>query len=51
MEKSTVSARVYSLLYESHNPQIEAKPNRKDRVSGIQVRPVGFPVVGQNVLF
>jgi hypothetical protein len=27
--------------------ELEAKPNRKDRVSGITVRPVGLPVMGQ----
>lgn len=51
MEKSTLSARVYSLLYDSHNPPLEAKPTRKDRRSGVMVRPVGFPVAGQGGLF
>lgn len=44
MEKSTVSARLRELL---DAEQLEAKPNRKDRRSGITVRPVGLPVMGQ----
>lgn len=38
MEKSTVSARVNELLYVTKD-LIEA-PKRKDRVSGIKIRPV-----------
>ena len=48
MEKSTVSARIKELLDAG---QLEAKPNRKDRRSGITVRPVGLPAVGQRELF
>lgn len=31
--------------------QAVGKPRRKDRLSGITIRPVGFPVVGQGRLF
>lgn len=48
LEKSTVSARLRELLDEE---KLEAKPNRKDRRSGITVRPVGLPAVGQRELF
>lgn len=48
MEKSTVSPRIRELL---DTDELEAKPNRKDRRSGIRIRPVGLPVVGQQVLF
>lgn len=44
LEKSTVSARIRELL---DADELEAKPNRKDRRSGITVRPVGLPVMGQ----
>lgn len=44
LQKSTVSARVNELLA---TEELEAKPNRKDRRSGITVRPVGLPVMGQ----
>ena len=44
LEKSTVSARMNELLATG---ELEAKPNRNDRVSGITVRPVGLPVMGQ----
>jgi DNA-binding MarR family transcriptional regulator len=50
MEKSTVSARLNAMLNEI-DPPIEAKTTRKDRRSGVMVRPVGFPVVGQGRLF
>lgn len=40
MEKSTVSARVNKLIEVG---SLEAKPHRKDRVSGVTVRPVGLP--------
>lgn len=50
MEKSTVSARLNAMLNEI-DPVIEAKPTRKDRVSGVTVRPVGLVVVGQRRLF
>lgn len=41
MEKSTVSARVNELLYEFK--ALEERPRRKDRVSGIMIRPVALP--------
>ena len=50
MEKSTVSARLNAMLNEI-DPPIVAKPTRKDRRSGITIRPVGLPVVGQGSLF
>jgi hypothetical protein len=49
MEKSTVSARCNELLNETH--QAVEKPRRKDRLSGITIRPIGMPVVGQGELF
>ena len=49
MEKSTVSARLNELLYETH--ELVEKPKRPDRVSGIRARPAGLPVVGQIGLF
>lgn len=45
MEKSTVSARVNELLNGTH--ELVEKPKRKDRISGITIRPVGLPPVGQ----
>jgi hypothetical protein len=39
MEKSTISARVFELLHDSK--ELEERPRRKDKVSGIMVRPVG----------
>lgn len=41
MEKSTVSARLNELLNETR--QVVAAPKRKDRVSGVRVRPVRLP--------
>jgi len=41
MEKSTVSARINELLYDTG--ELEIKPKRKDRISGITIRPVGLP--------
>ena len=49
MEKSTVSARINELLNETG--ELVEKPRRKDRYSGITIRPVGLPVVGQAELF
>ena len=49
LEKSTVSARVHELLNETR--EVVERPKRKDRVSGITVRPVGLPVIGQGELF
>lgn len=31
--------------------EMAAKPNRPDRVSGVRIRPVGLPVIGQGELF
>lgn len=42
MDKSTVSARVFELLHDSG--ELMARPKRKDRVSGILVRPVALVV-------
>lgn len=49
-QKSTVSARINELLYEGDRLLVEC-PRRRDRRSGITIRPVGLPVVGQQVLF
>lgn len=49
LEKSTVSARINELLHETH--EVVEFPKRKDRISGITIRPVGLPVVGQRELF
>ncbi len=48
-QKSTVSARLNELLYEQK--ALIEKPKRKDRISGVTVRPVGLPVRGQGRLF
>ena len=50
MEKSTVSRCLNEMLNDFH-PPIVAKPERKDRVSGVRVRPVGLLVMGQQALF
>lgn len=49
LQKSTVSARCNELLNETR--QAVEKPRRKDRLSGITIRPIGLPVVGQGRLF
>ena len=49
LEKSTVSARVWEALNETH--ELVEATRRKDRRSGILVRPVKLPVVGQGELF
>jgi DNA-binding MarR family transcriptional regulator len=49
MQKSTVSARVNELLNETK--ELAERPRRKDRLSGITIRPVGLPIVGQGELF
>ena len=49
LEKSTVSARINELLKETR--EVVERPKRKDRISGITVRPVGLPVIGQGELF
>lgn len=41
LEKSTVSARINELLNETL--ELDTKPKRKDRVSGVLIRPVGIP--------
>ena len=41
LEKSTVSARVNELLYDIH--ELVECPKRKDRISGILIRPVKLP--------
>lgn len=48
MDKSTVSARVFELLNESR--ELVARPRRKDRVSGILVRPVALARQRDSVL-
>ena len=48
LEKSTISARLNELL---NDDILTATALRKDRVSGIRVRPVGLPVAGQQELF
>lgn len=48
LEKSTVSARLNELVSEG---SLVEKCRRKDRVSGITVRAVGFPAIGQGRLF
>ena len=47
MEKSTVSARVNFMLNTTH--ELVVKPKRKDRRSGINVRPVGLPVTQRDL--
>ena len=49
LQKSTVSARLNELLNDTK--ELVERPKRKDRVSGITVRPVGLPVIGQGELF
>ena len=49
LQKSTVSGRVNELINDT-NELIE-RPRRKDRVSGVTVRPVGLPIAGQGDLF
>lgn len=49
MQKSTVSARMNELVNETF--QLVEKGRRKDRVSGILVRAVGIPPVGQMEIF
>lgn len=48
LQKSTVSARLNELI---NSDELVAKAPRKDRRSGIRVRPVGLPVAGQGSLF
>ena len=48
MQKSTVSARVHELVHETG--ELVEREKRKDRISGITIRPVGLPP-GQCDLF
>ena len=41
LEKSTVSARVFELLHDTK--ELVECPKRKDRESGVTVRPVSLP--------
>lgn len=47
LEKSTISARIFELLTTG---QLIERPKRKDRISGITIRPVGLPA-SQGILF
>ena len=47
MQKSTVSARLNEML---ESGELTERPKRRDRCSGITVRPVGLPMV-QHDLF
>lgn len=49
LEKSTVSARLNELLHETR--ELVERPKRKDRISGIMIRPVALPSTGQVVMF
>lgn len=49
LQKSTVSARLNELLNDTK--ELVERPKRKDRISGITIRPVGLPIVGQGELF
>lgn len=40
-DKSTISARLNELLYDTK--ELEIAPKRKDRVSGVTIRPVKLP--------
>lgn len=48
LEKSTVSGRLRELLDDGALVEL---PKRKDRVSGVTIRPVGLPTIGQQELF
>jgi IclR helix-turn-helix domain len=45
IDKSAVSARVHELLHDTE--ELVARPRRKDRVSGILVRPVAAAEAGR----
>lgn len=47
MQKSTVSARLNEML---QSKVLETRPKRKDRLSGITIRPVGIPVIQLELL-
>lgn len=50
MQKSTVSARIYELMHKSP-PALVAAPKRKDRLSGVVVRPVALPSIQRELPF
>lgn len=47
LQKSTVSARVNELLYETR--ELVEQPKRKDRRSGVMVRPVSLPALQRDL--
>jgi hypothetical protein len=47
LQKSTVSARVNELLYQTK--ELVEWPKRKDRRSGVMVRPVSLPAVQRDL--
>lgn len=47
LQKSTVSARVNELLYETK--ELIEQPKRKDRRSGVMVRPVSLPMLQRDL--
>lgn len=49
MEKSTVSPRVHEALHKTH--ELVERPKRRDRCSGITIRPVVLRCLGQQELF
>lgn len=49
LEKSTVSARIWECVNETH--ELEEAPKRKDRHSGITARPIALPGHHQRRLF
>lgn len=47
MEKSTVSARINELLNDT--AEVIAKQKRKDRISGVLIRPVCLPAIQMEI--
>lgn len=47
MEKSTVSARLNYMVHKTK--ELEEQPHRKDKVSGITIRPVGIPATQRDL--
>lgn len=47
LQKSTVSARLNELLHETM--ELVERPKRKDRRSGVMVRPVALPVLQRDL--
>ena len=47
LQKSTISARIHELLYETH--ELVERPKRKDRRSGVMVRPVSLPTLQRDL--